>query len=191
MIDRLELLLERGEEQEEDIPDLFTQSGHGPVLRRRDNGREERGLEAAGPLRGEAAAPSPGKEAGDGERSVEKRTEETVLGEVVSRLFSALPEEAEQIRGQAPEGLPAGKQDGRPERDLTARRGAASFEGQFYERLARTGRAADYRRPRGREYLPLAKPEERRAEGAFLEAAALDRIFQRDARRYDRGFAWQ
>ncbi len=66
-----------------------------------------------------------------------------------------------------------------------------SFPRQFYERMVRTRQEADYRRPQKELFFPSPEGRENRSEGAVWEAAALDRIFQRDARRYDGGFSWQ
>ena len=61
--------------------------------------------------------------------------------------------------------------------------------GRFYRALLRSGRAAGYRRPEERGSVQVVR--EQAAELPAPDAARLDRLFQRDARRYDGGFTWQ
>lgn len=61
--------------------------------------------------------------------------------------------------------------------------------GSLYGELARTRQAARYRRPAAGQKVSLEK-ERVTAEGTGLAAADLDKLFQRDARRYDGGFTW-
>ncbi len=190
MTDQLELLLENEEEKEENIPDLFTHNGHGPARRRRHGTTEEEGGVERSAAVLEGTAPSGKAETGM-EKPGGRRVEETLLDGMVSRLFSALPGGKREGGQLETTGLSPERQGARAGRDLQAARGSVPFAQRFYDGLLRAERAADYQKPQGRDYLPLVKPEERRAEGVFREADALDRIFQRDARRYDRGFAWQ
>ena len=61
--------------------------------------------------------------------------------------------------------------------------------GRFYRTLTRIERAAGYRRAEGRETVRVVGQG---AEPPSLpDAAGLDRLLQRDARRYDGGFTWQ
>lgn len=60
----------------------------------------------------------------------------------------------------------------------------------FYRELARLHRAARYRREESVAPPPLPTPDQREAQGDHFSAARLDRVFQRDARRYDGGFSW-
>lgn len=59
----------------------------------------------------------------------------------------------------------------------------------LYRTLLETRRAAEYRPPQRGERVKLVK--EPAPEAGRLDAAGLDRLFQRDARRYDGGFTWQ
>lgn len=61
--------------------------------------------------------------------------------------------------------------------------------GRFYRALLRSGRAAGYRR--AEEGRSVRVVREQAAEFPAPDAAGLDRLFQRDARRYDGGFTWQ
>lgn len=61
--------------------------------------------------------------------------------------------------------------------------------GRFYRALLQSGRAAGYRRPEERGSVQVVR--EQAAELPAPDAARLDRLFQRDARRYDGGFTWQ
>ena len=61
--------------------------------------------------------------------------------------------------------------------------------GRFYRALLRSGRAAGYRR--AEEGRSVRVVREQAAEAPAPDAAGLDRLFQRDARRYDGGFTWQ
>ena len=60
----------------------------------------------------------------------------------------------------------------------------------LYLGLIRAHQAAEYRRPDLAQRIPLSR-EESGFRAAGPDAADLDRIFQRDARRYDGGFTWQ
>ena len=60
----------------------------------------------------------------------------------------------------------------------------------LYLGLIRARQAAGYRRPDSAQRIPLSK-EESAFRAAGTDAADLDRILQRDARRYDGGFTWQ
>lgn len=68
---------------------------------------------------------------------------------------------------------------------LTTRAGQA-----LYVQMAHTRRAAEYRPAAVGPWLPLEKGGRPGRGTAVGDAAALDRIFQRDARRYDGGFTW-
>lgn len=61
--------------------------------------------------------------------------------------------------------------------------------GAVYTALRRVRQAVEYRPVRRGEKIRLEKQSGSPSEG--LDAAGLDRLFQRDARRYDGGFTWQ
>ena len=60
----------------------------------------------------------------------------------------------------------------------------------LYLGLIRARQAAGYRRPAESRRIPLVK-ETNGVAASGLDAAGMDRVFQRDARRYDGGFKWQ
>ena len=60
----------------------------------------------------------------------------------------------------------------------------------LYLGLIRARQAAGYRRPAESRRIPLVKGTNG-FTASGLDAAGMDQIFQRDARRYDGGFKWQ
>lgn len=179
MTDELELLLEEEEEREEqELPALF------PVKHRA--ARDGRPGEVQ-------AAPGP-----------EEERPETVLRlpqQGAARFeawegFAPQTETEPFARASGTEGGAVAEEtasSGAPEetggafwRAGTLRQEAA---GRFYRTLLRNGRAAGYRRAEERGSVRVVRQQ---AAGApATDAAALDRLFRRDARRYDGGFTWQ
>ena len=74
--------------------------------------------------------------------------------------------------------------------DLPERRGQIPDARRLYLGLIRARQAAQYRRPGAGQRVALEK-ESGSSRSLELDAAGMDRIFQRDARRYDGGFTWQ
>lgn len=169
MTDELELLLEEEEEREErELPDLF------PAGSRRVPGRiwEEEGTERA-PWYPE------------GETEWGERSEPTPLTEGGALAQEAGTEgETPVEKAMAPGSLEEGG-------GTFLRRGMLRQEaaGRFYRALLQTGHAAGYRRAgeSGRTQVVSRQA----SEAPLPDAADLDRLFRRDARRYDGGFTWQ
>lgn len=181
MTDELELLLEEEEEreeQEQELPGLF------PV--------KYRGVRDGRP--GEVqAAPGP-----------EEERPETVLrlprrGAARFEAWEGFAPQTETEPFNRAPGTEGGAavevtaSPGSPEKTGSAflRAGTLRQEaaGRFYRALLRSGRAAGYRRAERGESIRVVN---RQTTGTPApDAAALDRLFQRDARRYDGGFTWQ
>ena len=183
MTDELELLLEEEEEREErELPALF------PVKYQAGRNR----------LPGETPAASAPAENGRtlAFRAAE-RTGEQIEGQEEQQVNQAPLVEAEPyIQSEKAESGPAAEEaenlfpfetvEGEFRFPGRLREDPA---GRFYRTLLRSGRAAGYRRPEERGSVQVVR--EQAAELPAPDAARLDRLFQRDARRYDGGFTWQ
>jgi len=69
--------------------------------------------------------------------------------------------------------------------------GAVNAARAAYEELSRIKQAAGYRRPFSGAGVRLMKPSADAARSMQVSVQEIDRLFQRDARRYDGGFVWQ
>lgn len=188
MTDELELLLEEEEAREEgELPALF------PVRSRAGRDRPTGETPMSFPPAETPMAPAPAEkgrvtalraaertgERGErrGNRPPPAETESSIRAEEAQSSLSA--EKAESPRSfETEEG--ALRLPGRFREDAA---------GRFYRALLRTGRAANYRRTEERESVRPGR--EQAAESPAPDAAGLDRLLRRDARRYDGGFTWQ
>ena len=180
MTDELELLLEEEEEREEgELPALF------PVQYRagRDRLTGETPMAPAPAEKGWAPAFRAVNRADERGEQRENRVplaeaEPYVRTEEAQSSLSAEKAESPSFSFETEEGelrLP-----GRFREDAA---------GRFYRALLRTGRAAGYRRTEERGSVRVVR--EQAAESPAPDAAELDRLLRRDARRYDGGFTWQ
>lgn len=177
MRDELEALLEEDEEETEDTPELFPD---GTVPPRIKSGQRESREKSAGVLGDNILRPQMGKRAEDMEDSLRhgKNAAETMeeggVGETEKDLYSY-----GRLTSKGYTGAMEGPQ----------RRREAAAE-RFYRELRSLRQAADRRAPQREESVHLVR-ELGEATAGNLDAAGIDRLFQRDARRYDGGFTWQ
>lgn len=173
MTDELEALLEEEEEEEPAFPLL---RGAWAVRKKTAQAGGEEGSSDGETAEPEAQAARRGEGPDDGAaaaRGVAPVWEETGFGSF--------------RRGLAPFQKKRGVPDA-PDRVVAEKKPP---EAALYESMTRTRQAAGYRRERGAVWLPLEKAAPLAGGVQGVDATALDRVFQRDARRYDGGFTWQ
>ncbi len=176
MMDALEALLEEEEQEGEELPALFPQGG----IRRKQKQEEEapwpKEARAEGGVEDDA-----GSHTGLSEKEtahLARKQEGRERAEGVARLTD-LPLAGGWKRGSA------------IARELSFEPTLWGGEEALYESMKRTRQAAGYRREPSGGWIPLEKGTAGEARSYGLDAAALDKLVGRDARRYDGGFTWQ